>query len=84
MGSDLEACHDIAFSTSFDSSSFPIRPKLRIDPAFGAFSLGCAASAFRYAFCIALARAAYSEQAPSEPVSIDRNVGFLRYLFPVM
>jgi hypothetical protein len=57
-----ETCHDEALSMLFDSSSFPMRPKLRIDPAFGAFSLGCAASAFRYAFCIDLARAVYRKE----------------------
>lgn len=44
---EYQASHEAALSISFDSSSFPIRPRLRIDPAFGAFSLGCAASAFR-------------------------------------
>lgn len=39
------------------SSSFPIRPKLRICPTLGAFSRGCAASAFRSAFWIASVRA---------------------------
>lgn len=52
------ATYQLDSKTFFDSSSFPSNPKLRIVPAFGAFSRGCCDSAFRYASCIAFARAA--------------------------
>ena len=44
--------------TSSVSSSLPNNPKLLIVPAFGAFSLGLAASALLYACCNALVLAA--------------------------
>jgi len=40
------------------SSSLSSKPKFLIAPAVGALSRGCAASAFRYAVCIARTRAA--------------------------
>jgi hypothetical protein len=40
------------------SSSLSSRPKFLIVPAVGALSRGCAASAFRYAVCIARTRVA--------------------------
>ena len=45
-------------NTSLVSSSFPNSPRFRIAPALGASSLGCLASAFRYAACSALVFAA--------------------------
>lgn len=37
--------------TDLVSSSLSINPRFLMAPAFGALSLGCAASAFRYAVC---------------------------------
>lgn len=60
--------------TAFVSSSFPINPRFLICSAFGAFSRGCAASAFRYAICIALVLAAYRF---SQAISILVHFSFL-------
>jgi hypothetical protein len=44
--------------TALVSSSLSSKPKFLIEPAVGALSRGCAASAFRYAICIARTRVA--------------------------
>ncbi len=64
-------------STAFVSSSLPNKPKLLICPAFGAFSLGCAASALRYAACNAAIFAAY--QCRSYQNCATFNAFALRY-----
>ena len=46
-------------STDFVSSSLPRSPRFRIAPTFGPSSRGFAASAFRYACCIARVLVAY-------------------------
>ena len=49
---------DVAAITFFVSSSLSNNPSFLIVPTFGAFSLGCAASALLYACCSALVLAA--------------------------
>ena len=46
-------------NTAFVSASCPNSPRFRICPIFGTFSLGCAASALRYACCTMRVRNSY-------------------------
>lgn len=59
------------------SSSLPNSPRFLIAPTFGAFSLGCVASAFLYACCRALVLAAYIATQNHQPPSTRSSLSFL-------